>query len=393
VPLPVTQVALYLPFRADAVPAHLDGSTGTNRAPLNELQLSARNDVEAVIGWLMKYKESPNTFAAYRKEVERLLLWCHQERQKPLSSLTYEDLLLYKEFLSSPPAQYISARKYPHDHPGWRPFHGPLSVKAIGQAFAAIGALFHHLTDAGYLNRNPVRLMGAGRRGKGARVRRLLTAEMREILSAHIDAMPGAGHAALVRRARARWVIDLLLGTGLRISELLETPMGAFRADTKEEQGQYVERWWLDVVGKGQKERSVAVPAAVIQSLQHYRGLCGLPALPAPGETLPLVFTLRRPKGVMKGVKRAALHNYLKHLFHDVDLALAEQAHPLAGHFTQVSAHWLRHTSGSMMIERGASIGHARDQLGHSDISTTGQYVHTEDDQRHDAVVGAAGAG
>lgn len=388
-PLPALQAALYLPFRADAVPASLDGSQGSNRAPVAELQLSARNDIEAVLGWLMKYRESPNTFAAYRKEVERLLLWCHQERMKPLSSLTYEDLLLYEQFLAAPPAQYISARKYPHDHPGWRPFYSPLSGKAIGQAFAAIATLFQHLTDAGYLNRNPVRLMGKNRRIKGTRTKRLLTAEMRDIVTQHIDAMPTHSPALHRRQARARWVIALLLGTGLRISELLETTMGAFRCEVKFEEGQRVERWWLDVVGKGMKERSVAVRLAVIESLQEYRTLLGLSALPAPGEINPLVFALYNPSASSVGVKRAATHDFMKRLFRQIDIQLAEQGHPLAGQFEPISAHWLRHTSGSMLIENGASIGDARDQLGHSDISTTGQYVHTEDDKRHDAVAKA----
>lgn len=60
---------------------------------------------------------------------------------------------------------------------------------------------------------------------------------MREILANHIDAMPTTTHAARMRQARARWIVDLLLGTGLRISELLATTMGAFRVETKEDAG------------------------------------------------------------------------------------------------------------------------------------------------------------
>jgi site-specific recombinase XerD len=46
------------------------------------------------------------------------------------------------------------------------------------------------------------------------------------------------------------------------------------------------------------------------------------------------------------------------------------------------SAHWMRHTAGSNMADT-MDLRHVRDNLGHSSISTTNTYLHTEDDQRH----------
>jgi integrase/recombinase XerD len=66
----------------------------------------------------------------YRKESERLLLWSTTELRKPLSSLTHEDLLVYRRFLSDPqPAQrwVMTGRKVARADPSWRPFAGPLS--------------------------------------------------------------------------------------------------------------------------------------------------------------------------------------------------------------------------------------------------------------------------
>jgi integrase len=49
------------------------------------------------------------------------------------------------------------------------------------------------------------------------------------------------------------------------------------------------------------------------------------------------------------------------------------------------SAHWLRHTSGSHMMDRQVDLRYVRDNLGHESISTTSQYLHADDDDRHRA--------
>jgi integrase/recombinase XerD len=58
-----------------AFPARLDGSLGRNRAT-SPGQLTATDDRTAVLAWLARYTDSPATLASYRKESERLMLWC-----------------------------------------------------------------------------------------------------------------------------------------------------------------------------------------------------------------------------------------------------------------------------------------------------------------------------
>jgi len=62
------------PVLAIALPATLDGSTGTNRASGAHRQIAANTDVEAVRLWLAEYAASPHTLRSYRKEAVRLLL-------------------------------------------------------------------------------------------------------------------------------------------------------------------------------------------------------------------------------------------------------------------------------------------------------------------------------
>src|SRR5438876_34052 len=139
----------------------LNGEAGTNRAPaFITQQISATNDLQAVQCWLAEFEKSPQTHRAYRKEAERLLLWSLIEKQKPLSSLTRDDLRDYQQFLFSPEpqARWCGPRK-PRQDINWRPFQAPLSGQSVAQAITVINALFSYLVEAGYLSGNPLGLM------------------------------------------------------------------------------------------------------------------------------------------------------------------------------------------------------------------------------------------
>src|SRR5690625_1891598 len=77
-----------LPWDTDGdLPTVALGGRGLFRSSEQPL-ISAGDDLEAVSIWLANYADSPNTLAAYRKELERLLLWASETRGRPLSSLT-----------------------------------------------------------------------------------------------------------------------------------------------------------------------------------------------------------------------------------------------------------------------------------------------------------------
>lgn len=78
-----------VPFEVIHLPADLDGRDGTNRAAGVRAQISADNDVDAIKAWLARFIDTKTTFDNYRKEAERLLLWCSLERSKALSSINY----------------------------------------------------------------------------------------------------------------------------------------------------------------------------------------------------------------------------------------------------------------------------------------------------------------
>src|SRR5258707_11548240 len=98
-PLPIALV----PLEQLSLPSELDGGHGSNRAQGTRPQIAAQNDVDAIRAWLARFVDTKATFDTYRKESERLLLWSTTELRKPLSSLTHEDLLIYRRFFADPP--------------------------------------------------------------------------------------------------------------------------------------------------------------------------------------------------------------------------------------------------------------------------------------------------
>jgi integrase len=118
--------------------------------------------------------------------------------------------------------------------------------------------------------------------------------------------------------ARCRWVLTVLYLGGLRASELTATTMGALFC-RRDAQG--IERWWLEVTGKGNKTRLVSATDELIAELARYRRANDLHPTPQPGEALPLVLPVigreqREGRGDRDpGLSRGALHLILKEVF------------------------------------------------------------------------------
>jgi hypothetical protein len=70
-----------VPLERLHVPLDLSGERGTFRAPVERCAIAARNDYDAIQTWLST-KSSELTQASYRREAERLLLWCYCSARK-----------------------------------------------------------------------------------------------------------------------------------------------------------------------------------------------------------------------------------------------------------------------------------------------------------------------
>jgi integrase/recombinase XerD len=374
------------------IPPDLSGTRGRNRAA-SLAQIGADDDRSAVLAWLARYANSRATLASYRKEAERLLLWCVVQRRAALSDLTHEDLLVYQRFLADPqPAhRWVMApgQKPSRTSPHWRPFAGPLSPVSQRQTMSILNAMFSWLVEAGYLAGNPLALSRRPRRSAAPRVTRFLPMEHWEAIKVTIEAMTASTPREAAHAARVRWLFSLLYIGALRASEICESTMGGFFM-RRSVDGR--ERWWLEVTGKGRKTRLVPVTAEMLDELMRYRRNQGMSPLPKVGEDTPLVLPVIGPPHPLA---RSAIHEIVKAVARTTAARLrgeGAQFEAAAAHIEQASTHWLRHTAGSHLSER-ADLKVVRDNLGHANLSTTSVYLHTEDDSRHDATEQAHRAG
>ncbi|MCS6915751.1 MAG: site-specific integrase [Myxococcales bacterium] len=361
------------------LPPHLDGSQGSNRRRDAPNQLGATNDLEALRCFLAEYDGSPATQRAYRKEVERLLLWSVLERGRPLSSLTREDFAAYAAFLANPgprwcgPRRGRASRRYA---PGWRPFVGPLSPSAQRTALCIIHSMLSYLVQAGYLLGNPLALvrqrdqLGAGPQTSRQRVSdRCFTAVQWQAL---LDTVEGLTHQdSPAAAARARFWVALLHFLALRIGEAATHRMGDFHCRRG--------RWYFRVLGKGRKEAELPVGTQMLEELRRYRQHLGLPLLPEPDEDRPLLLDLSGQRAV--STRRAS--QVIKALLHRAASRLEATDPVEADRLRRASAHWFRHTALTRQWEKGIPLPHIKANARHARLDTTLLYVHTEEEARH----------
>lgn len=371
-------------FDGLGLPVNLDGSEGRNRAVGKPAQIAATTDLQAIQAWLARFVDTKTTFSNYRKEAERLYLWSMFQLGKPISSLTHEDFLVYQRFLLDPQPRekWVAGggKKHPRGDERWRPFYGPLSVASQRQAMIILNVMFAWLVEAGYLAGNPLSLSRHRARRAKPRITRYLDPDLWQEVKAYIDGMPKETDRERAHYFRIRWLFTLLYLGGLRISEVSENTMGSFFC-RRDKDGD--ERWWLEVLGKGDKERLVPATNEMMVELVRYRRELGMVPYPAPHEETPLVLPIGKSR---EPLTRAALHSTVKKVFDGAAAKLRQRGDEYsvrAELLERASAHWLRHTAGSHMADQQIDLRLVRDNLGHESLSTTSQYLHVDDDRRH----------
>lgn len=347
----------------------------------------ATTDHEAVSGWLQKYLDSPHTLESYRKEAERLLLWCGG-RGITLSQLMVEDVQDYKEFLLDPqpreqwcliqePRMLADGNPNPAwrpvqkqartlknglPNPAWRPFQSGLSESAAKQAATVLFGLGEYLAAIGYLGGNPFRAARKHSSAPAKTIERYLERDAWQVLSEHIETLSRATPRAEAHYHRARFVFRFLYLTGLRREEFVSVRC----KDIKSRHGKY----FLHVLGKGNKEGLVPLNNDAVTSIREYRTSLGLSPWPEYGDTSPLLRSITGKNGL--SVK----------MLHDIVKKVAGSC-PDA-RVRGMSAHWLRHTAATRLLESGLSMPECRDMLRHANVSTTSLYSHSEQDELHD---------
>ncbi len=358
------------------------------------------------LDFLKSYTGSLGTFNSYRREVERLLQWCWIIRKATLAELKREDIESYLKFCQNPPLSWISLTKVPRyldkdgtrvANPLWRPFvatvskaarkngalpEAPLfslSPGAIQEIFAVLSTFFNFLIAEEYLYANPIALIRQKskfirKRQHSAPVRRLSILQWQTVLdTAEIMAQENP-----IKHERTRFILSLLFGMYLRISELAASGHWVPRMNdfAKDSSG----CWWFTTVGKGNKERQIAVSDEMLASLKRWRRFLGLTPLPSAADTSALIPKIRG-NGPMQDT--APLRRLVQLCFDNAAERLRiSNLLEEADNLDAATVHWLRHTGISEDVKIRPRE-HVRDDAGHSSSATTDRYIDIEKAERH----------
>ncbi len=218
---------------------------------------------------------------------------------------------------------------------------GSYSPKTQARKLSSIRSFFKFLVREGVITKNPA-LSIQFPKEKAYLPRFLSIEEVNRLLNAPDQKTPIG--------MRDRAILELLYGTGIRVSELVELRLQQIRFSS----GHVV------VHGKGSKERIVPLGEYAIEALGIYLN-DGRPRLVKGAIGIDYVFVNKNGRkltrlGVWKLLKKYALR---------------------AGISTDISPHVLRHTFATHLLRHGADLRVVQELLGHSSISSTQVYTHT----------------
>ncbi len=346
--------------------------------------IDAKDDAEAVSTFLCEYRDSPATLQSYAKEIERLLLWCIHVAKTNISSLRRNHLVEYQAFLKNPQPRKVwcgnKARRQLKDgvlNPNWRPFAKSLSEMTVSKVITILDSFFNYLVQTNYLTGNPLAV--DRRRKRRNKIKPQIIDRYLELDEIHtiLDALndyPIKTEQHRFQIIRARYIILLLFYTGLRITEAANHRMSHFI--------QREENWFLRVIGKGKKLREIPVPDELLDALANFRLSTGLTsAEPKFREKTPLI----PMQNLKQSISTRRIDQILKWVF-NLGAQRYEPDEPRrASKLRQASAHWLRHSYVTYLLESGAPLKVAQENAGHSDVGTTMHYRHVAQIDRHSA--------
>ena len=257
---------------------------------------------------------SDQSLAAYRRDLSQFAEFL-QERGKGLLQAQGDDI---RTFLAS------------HE---WK-----ASTRA--RKTAAMRSFYHEKIQSEALASDPTRAL-AGVRLETSLPRVLSIAEVERLLS-----LPKTDPRGL----RDRALLETMYGAGLRASEVLSLRIQDIDLDVG----------FVRVIGKGDKERVVPLGRMAVEALRTYndrgrRLLGGVDRLKAPE-----LFLSNRGRRL----SRQGLHLIIKGYAREGGLP------------DGVSAHTLRHSFATHLLEGGADLRAVQEMLGHADLSTTQIYTH-----------------
>jgi integrase/recombinase XerC len=290
-------------------------------------------DLESVIERFGEYlaferRSSPHTVSAYRRDLSGLIGFLRDklEREPRLSDVTRLTLR------------------------GWLGSLVELSSASIARKLSSVRALYVFLGRSGEVRENPAALLQSPKLSRG------LPLVLRPEAAAEVIEVTLTPGDRDVEPLRDRVILELLYGSGLRVSELAALDLEAVNVRAGE----------VRVLGKGRKERIVPLSGKALEALEQYLPRRAELAHPRTGFVDDKALLLTR-RGQRLGVRRVQ--------------SLVQRYGALGAGRPDLHPHALRHSFATHLLEGGADLRVIQELLGHSSLATTQRYTHVSLDQ------------
>lgn len=260
---------------------------------------------------------APNTRASYSADLLKFLTYLKAGGISDWSQVRYSEVV---GFLSQSQEQGLAPR-------------------SRARMLSALRGFFKFMLRDSHLRESPVANLASPR----------LRRQLPVILSvAEVERLLARPNTELPLGQRDTAMLEVLYGTGLRVSELVALTMGRVN----------LEVGFLVVLGKGSRERIVPAGEAATEAVRSY--VKEARPLLLKGRTTETLFVTNRGAAMTRQGFWKLLKKYGRE----------------AGLKKKLSPHILRHSFATHLLERGADLRSVQMMLGHADISTTQIYTH-----------------
>lgn len=261
---------------------------------------------------------SNNTRAAYRRDLSKFSKYLHQ-------------YCLVDRWEDVNKSQIISFLAWEMDQKA--------ANSSVARSFSSIKGLFKFLVMEEIIELNPTTDLETPKIKR--KLPQVLTIE-------EVDKLMEQPNVLLPLGLRDRAMLELMYGTGIRVSELLELQLEDIN----------IMAGFLRCLGKGRKERIIPVNQTSINWIERYLARSrNTLAKGNAGRTLFLNAHGRK-------LSRQGFFKILAHYGEKSGIA------------KDLTPHTLRHSFATHLLENGADLRAVQEMLGHSDISTTQIYTH-----------------
>ena len=227
---------------------------------------------------------------------------------------------------------------------------GISSAKTQARLLSGIHSYYRFLLYHRYIEQDPSELLEMPRIEK--HLPEVLTLDEIDAIIAHIDMSKAEGH-------RNRAIIEMLYGSGLRVSELVELKLSDI----------YRSEGYMRITGKGNKQRLVPISPEADKQFAYW--LEDRAKLDIKPEAKDIAFL----NHYGRQLTRAMIFTIVKRLAKEAEISKT------------ISPHTLRHSFATHLLQNGADLRIIQQLLGHESIVTTEIYTHIDIQDLREAVL------